>query len=244
MIERRFGRVRPELLLARDEFDEEVSAIDSLLEPLGLDPTREDGGGSVAATPLKDYSSTAVRVLLRAFGRRFELRLGRAELDRLQALLAQGHSGQRVDLGGGAIGELSFGRLRLVVPEREPAGRASTLEGPEGRIQFGSRVIGWRDDPAPTDPLARVSDATWVTPGSAYRLRVWRPGDVIRPLRGRGTRLVVRCMQEARVPRTLRSDWPVLEHSGVVIWVPGVCRSDSRVPDPRTPATRIFVGAI
>jgi tRNA(Ile)-lysidine synthase len=243
-IEQRFDRIRTDLILARGEFEEDIAAIDALLEPLGLDPTPEAGGGSVAATPLKDYSSTVGRVLLRALGRRFELALGRAELDRLQALLAQGHSGQRVDLGQGAIGELSFGRLRLVGAPAAPAGSEVTVDGPVGRVEFGSRVIDWQAGPAPTEPLARVSDTTWVTAGSPYRLRAWRPGDVIRPLRGSGTRLVVRCMQEARVPRTLRSDWPVLENAGLVIWVPGVCRSDSRVPDPRTPATRIFVGAI
>ncbi len=239
-IQGRLPRVRRELLASRPDFEEEIAALDGLLEPLGLDPLAEPGGGSVAVESLEGYSSNVVRVLLRALGRRFDLALGRAEVDRLQVLLAQGHSGHTVNLGQGAIGELSFGRLRLFGRGTHLTPEAIDLVGVSGCAPFGSLTVSWASEAAPTEPLERASDVTWVADGSPVRVRLWRPGDVIRPLRGRGTRLVVRCMQEARVPRTLRPEWPVFESDGVVVWVPGVCRSDQRVPEPQSPATRIF----
>ncbi|HEX7023589.1 MAG TPA: tRNA lysidine(34) synthetase TilS, partial [Gemmatimonadales bacterium] len=71
--------------------------------------------------------------------------------------------------------------------------------------------------------------------------RPWRAGDRIRPLGGTGRRLVVRCMQDAGVPRSRRAGWPVVVADGVVVWVPGVCRGAERLPAPGAAATRIDV---
>jgi hypothetical protein len=48
-------------------------------------------------------------------------------------------------------------------------------------------------------------------------------------------------MQDRQVPRRNRSAWPVLESEDVIVWVPGVCRSDARVPAAGTEAMRIDV---
>jgi hypothetical protein len=45
-------------------------------------------------------------------------------------------------------------------------------------------------------------------------------------------------MQDEKVIRSDRPDWPVLEWNGVVVWVPGVCRSDSLVPNPGSEAVK------
>jgi hypothetical protein len=46
-------------------------------------------------------------------------------------------------------------------------------------------------------------------------------------------------MQDAKVPRSLRVGWPVLESAGTVVWVPGVTRSAECVAAPGAPALRI-----
>jgi tRNA(Ile)-lysidine synthase len=79
---------------------------------------------------------------------------------------------------------------------------------------------------------------SWFEEGS-YIVRPWRAGDVLRPLGGTGRRLVVRCMQDARIARSLRAAWPVVEADGRVVWVPGVCRSTDRVPAPGALALRV-----
>jgi len=86
--------------------------------------------------------------------------------------------------------------------------------------------------------LERKVSASWFAEGS-YTVRPWRAGDRIRPLGGAGRRLVVRCMQDAKIPRSQRVGWPVFEAEGVVVWVPGVCRSADRIPAPGAPSRRI-----
>jgi tRNA(Ile)-lysidine synthase len=240
-IESRLPRVRPKLLAARAEFGEQREALDELLDRLNLGLRAEPDGFSVAARTLQGYSSTAVRTLLRALGRRCDLTLGSAEVDRLQALLARGRSGQRVDLKQGAVGELAFGRLRLVRRVGDLLPEPVMLEGEEGTLRFGQWTIVWRPEPAP-DAAPRVGPVTWIAGSEPIGLRTWSAGDRIRPLGGRGSRLVVRCMQDVRIPRSRRPDWPVFEGAGAVLWVPDVCRSDSRVPEPGVPAVRIDAG--
>jgi hypothetical protein len=46
-------------------------------------------------------------------------------------------------------------------------------------------------------------------------------------------------MQDARIARSRRAGWPVIEEGGVVVWVPGVCRSADRIPEPGVRGLRI-----
>jgi tRNA(Ile)-lysidine synthase len=241
LVKERFPDLDLELPRARRDFRDQLLAVDWLLARPELDLRSEIGGYSVAGATLQGYSSPVVRVLLRALGRRLDLRLGRAEVERLMSLLATGESGRRVDLGQGAVGELSGGRLSLFASLEHPPIEALDLIGAEGTGKFGRWTVRWSTGLAP-DQLSRLGWETWVTLTGRYRARPWRAGDRVRPLGGRGSRLVVRCMQDLRVPRAHRPQWPVFEADGTTIWVPGVCRSDSRVPGPGSPAMRIDVG--
>jgi tRNA(Ile)-lysidine synthetase-like protein len=143
-----------------------------------------------------------------------------------------------VQLGNGCAAELSFDRLRLFreqVPE--DARVALPIQGTSGANQVGRWQLAWSTEPAP-DRLERLSTASWFSPGQ-YVVRLWKPGDRIRPLGGSGRRLVVRCMQDAHIARHTRAEWPVVERGGTIVWVPGVSRSDEAVPAAGQPALRI-----
>ena len=240
-IEARVPQVRANLQTATGVFDENRRGWDELLDQLPvLEVTVEEGGISVAAAPLRGYSSAVVRSLLRALGFRIGAGLGKGQLDRLQRLVLQGHTGQTVDLVGGGRGELAFDRLRLFRGPPHLTEYRVPLAGEVAAAEIGD----WRlacSRSTPPDRIPRGGFATWVAPEASLVVRPWRPGDRIRPIRGRGSRLVVRCMQDSKVPWSLRPKWPVFEHLGVVIWVPGVCRSDLLLPDPTALAMRIDV---
>ena len=235
----RLPRFEEQLLKARDAFDENRRAWADVAAALpGLDLVIEPGGASVAADGLAGYSSAVVRALLRWLGRRCDLAIGNRELERVQTLIRKGHTGQQVDLNGGAGATLSFGRLRLFRALAHPGDYDVPVPSPPGRISLG----GWRFDvaaAAPPPALERESFSTWIPAGPESRIRNWRSGDRIRPLGGCGSRLVVRCMQDNKVARQLRPSWPVVVLGGEVIWVPGVCRGDVAVPGPGTDAVRI-----
>jgi tRNA(Ile)-lysidine synthase len=80
--------------------------------------------------------------------------------------------------------------------------------------------------------------AAWFAPGPLV-VRRWSAGERIRPLGGTGRRLLVRCFQDARVPRSRRAGWPVVAGPGGVVWIPGVSRSDALLPEPGTEAVRV-----
>ena len=212
---------------------------DALLGQIpGLDMQRAADGVSVAATPLRGYDSAILRALLGALGRRAGCLIGPARAARIERLLARGRSGAVAELGAGFAAELTFGRLRLFRdPGHRPQWGGTPLDGPAGSLHLGPWRISWREQ-APPEQLDRTASSTWLAEGS-YTVRPWRAGDRIRPLGGTGRRLVVRCMQDAKVPRSLRVGWPVIEDSGEVVWVPGVCRSAVRVPGPGARARRI-----
>lgn len=239
-IESRLPNLRQDLLAARGVFEDERQAWDALAKELPLlDFRSEPRAISVAASSLSGYSSAVVRPLLKALGRRASVGLGERAVDRLQDLLAHGDTGQSVDLVSGTRAEVSFGRLRLFVSPEHPTS-GLMIDSVAGSATLGDWVVDWDSDAAP-ERLDRVGFRTWVDATGPVQVRAWRPGDQVRPIRGRGARLVVRCMQEAKVPRSRRPDWPVVEHRGKVVWVPGVCRSEALVPAPGTLARRIDV---
>lgn len=199
-----------------------------------LDTSTEHDGISVAANCLRSYDSTLAEALVLALGRRAGCPLGPARAARVLGLLG-GPSGRTVPLGQGWRAELAFGRLRLVAPG--PAAGPVELRGSEGRNEWGRWRLSWRTEPAP-ERQARDGFTAWFQPAPLL-VRPWEHGDRVRPLAGAGRRLVVRCFQDARVPRSRREAWPVVTGAASVVWVPGVCRSDALLPSPGVEALRV-----
>lgn len=222
------------------------AAWDALLErEAALELRDECDGVSVAASPLRDYDSRTVEALLGALGRRAGCHVGPLRAARIERLLAGGRSGAVAQLGSGCAAELTFGRLRLFrgassdslngpdADDRPPV----SIETAAGGAAFGTARLRWTTEAAPPR-LERVAMTSWFVPGT-YQVRPWRPGDRIRPLGGMGRRLVVHCMQDARMARHTRATWPVLTAGETIVWVPGVCRSADALPVAGQPALRI-----
>jgi tRNA(Ile)-lysidine synthase len=213
------------------------AAWDAVLDALpSLDLQVEPEAISVAASALAGYDSALAQAVVLAAARRIGCRLGPSRVGRICALLKSGVSGARVPLGARWTAELTFGRLRLAADE-SPGVDAWTLEGGRGERAWGRWRFRWELATAP-EQQDRVGLSAWFTPDS-LTVRAWAPGEKLKPLGGTGRRLIVRCFQEVRVPRSRRGSWPVLAQYDDVIWIPGVCRSDARVPARGTEALRV-----
>lgn len=205
----------------------------------GLDPRGEEGGISVAAAPFGAYDSALAHTVLMAIARRAGYAMGPGRAARVRRLLTAGASGREVPLGSGWRAELVFDRLRIVRGSEPDAAGALTLTGQSGERLWGEWRITWRSEVAPARQ-ERVGRTAWFHPDPLI-VRPWAPGDKVRPLAGIGRRLVVRCFQDARVPRRSRGDWPVLAAQDLVVWIPGVCRSDALLPSAGAEALRVDV---
>ena len=169
--------------------------------------------------------------------RRVGCRLGPARDARVLRLAARGPSGSSVPLGEGWAAEIAFGRVVLdrTDPGAEPPPWALHAAAGEGR--WGRWRLRWRSESAPSRQ-ERGGFTVWLASAQLV-VRGWTPGERIRPLGGTGRRLLVRCFQDARVPRSRRAAWPVIAGPDGAVWVPGVCRSDALLPIPGTEAVRV-----
>ncbi len=214
-------------------------AWDAVLDLLpGLVPRAEADGVSVVAPVLAGYDSRLARAVVRGLARRAGCPLGPARAARVVAWLPGAGSGASLPLGGLWLAEVAFGRLRLVRrPAAAPAARE--LEGTGGELAWGAWRLSWRTEPAP--PVQpRDGWTAWVIPGGVT-LRARAAGDRLHPLGGAGRRLVVREMQDRKVPRSRRAGWPLLAREDEVLWVPGVCRAAAALPAAGTDALRVDV---
>jgi tRNA(Ile)-lysidine synthase len=213
------------------------AAWDAMLDVLpGLELSAENEGISVAAPSLGGYDSALTQAVILAAARRAGCRLGPARIGRVVSLLQSGTSGARVPLGDGWMAELAFDRLRIV--RNAPVAEGPwPLQGERGAGTWGRWGFQWKRDIVP-ERQSRAGLSAWFTT-EALTVRAWSPGEKLMPLGGAGRRLIVRCFQELRVPRSRRPSWPVLARAGEIIWIPGVCRSDALIPRERTEALRV-----
>ncbi len=204
----------------------------------GLEVRLERGGASLAVDVVAGLPAPLRMSLLEALLRRVGAPASPGRLHRGLPAVLGGASGARVPLGGGWVLERAFDRL-VVGPPRLPAPGGLELTLPEGRATWGPWQLEWRRDRAP-GRQPRDGATAWFIPGS-LAVRAWRAGDRMAPLGGTGHRLVVRCFQDARVPRGSRAAWPLIEGQGRLAWIPGVCRSRELLPEAGAPAVRIDV---
>ncbi len=232
-IARKLGELRRHASRDRRAWDE------ALWSWPGLDATAEAGSCSVCWPVLLDLPATLAGCLAESLVRSAGAPSGPARVRRALAALAFAQSGATADLTGGWRLELAFGRLRVVPPLAREAGTPQFLSSPEGQTVWGPWRVRWTLESAPA-VQARDGRTAWFIP-AAVALRAWRPGDRLAPLGGTGHRLAVRCFQDARVPRSERVSWPMVEAAGALAWIPGVCRSDVLLPVAGDAALRIDV---
>jgi tRNA(Ile)-lysidine synthase len=203
----------------------------------GLDVKREVDGISVAGPRLGGLDSNLAEALVLALARRVGCPLGPVRVRRVLRLMRGAGSGALLPLSSGWRAELAFGRLRLVqVADATPL-PVWSIRGEQGEGVRGPWRLRWSRQDAPSRQ-ERAGLTAWFAAESLV-VRGWEAGQKLKPYAGSGRRLVVRCFQDARVPRSRRATWPVVVGGEEVVWVPGVCRSDALVPSSGSEALRV-----
>ena len=210
----------------------------ALLDTLpGLDVQAGQDRISVAGLPLATYDSALAIALVQAVARRAGCVLGIGRAGRVLTLLRGGRSGRTVELGAGWSAELAFGRLAFYKSRSVPA--PISISGSSGHREWGGWRVSWTRGPAPA-VQRRDGWVGWFI-GEGAVLRAPRPGDRLAPLGGTGHRTVARLLQDARIARSRRAAWPLVELGGDVAWIAGVCRGRGQLPDKGDDALRIEV---
>lgn len=234
----RLPEVDTSLLRVSRQAHRDRAAWDALLDVLPeLDLRLESEGISVAASSLAGYDSALAQAVILAAARRAGCQLGPSRVGRVLGLLASASSGSRVPLGSDWTAELSFGRLRIGAEVQTSGQGALILEGLSGQGSWGRWSFRWSSATVP-EQQDRADMSAWFN-FDPLTIRAWSAGEKLKPLGGTGRRLVVRCFQEVRVPRSRRESWPVVAQDKNIIWIPGVCRADVQLPSPGSEALRV-----
>jgi tRNA(Ile)-lysidine synthase len=216
------------------------SAWDAVLDVIpGLDWRVEPEGASLDAGILAGLDPSLGAALAMAWVRRAGGVLGLRHGSRVVAFAGESESGARLELPSGWVVERGFDRLLLLRPRSPEVAEVVVPPETAGHLDWGNWRLDWRQESAPSVQM-RDGMTAWFVPETML-LRTWRAGDRVAPIGGTGRRLAVRCFQDARVPRVRRTQWPVFDREGMVVWIPGVCRSSLLLPAPGSPALRVDV---
>jgi tRNA(Ile)-lysidine synthetase-like protein len=128
--------------------------------------------------------------------------LGRRHLEAMDRLAVGGRAGSSLDLPGGLRFRVGYGRIEIA-PAQPP-------EDPPARLCV--RYCSGCSEPG----------AVHLRAGLRLELGRRRPGLRLRPLGGRGSRKLQDLLTDARVPRHLRDQLPLVFAGGRLVWVPGV----------------------
>ncbi|MBW2703735.1 MAG: tRNA lysidine(34) synthetase TilS [Deltaproteobacteria bacterium] len=118
--------------------------------------------------------------------------------------------------------------LRKITSHELPAPFSVQIDGP-GLVEFPGARLG-------TDLLSKAKDlgdgrlvACFDADVARFplTLRSIRPGDIMRPFKGRGRRKLARILIDAKIPRLKRHFFPVLLSGEQILWLVGCRRSDA-----------------
>ncbi|MEX2177814.1 MAG: tRNA lysidine(34) synthetase TilS [Gemmatimonadaceae bacterium] len=182
---------------------------------------------SVAASDLAGYSRDELAVLWPALAARLGVVMDWRGTERAAAFTTRSRAGARVPLSGGWEIARSHDRFEV----RRAAKSESSVPMP---LAPGTRWERWRFD---TTPRGDDASGAWVAQlpaHAALSVREWRPGDRMR-LGDGVTRRVKRFLSDARVSGSRRTRWPVVLADDVIVWIPGVRRSDAAAVRPGRP---------
>lgn len=187
-------------------------------------------------TQLADPVATRViRIMLCRAGRRQDVEA--LHVERALKLARAGHTGQRIDVGGGFIVVRDAHRLTVVPPQTARPGfclRArlpGIVDGPSG-VLSAALLAQPPDSPKIRDPLVQFVDADKAE-GELY-LRTRLPGDRIHPLGAPGNKKLKDYFIDKKVEQRKRADWPLLCRADEVLWAVGLCISQSVAADEKT----------
>ncbi len=180
----------------------------------------ESGGLAVDVTRLAALGPAVQRRLLRLAAKRLGSRVDFIATEALRRLAMDGHAGRKLELEGGLRAERTPRELRMEAGARS-AGKTvdaapvsivipGEIHSPEYRVWLRVELAG--------DGQGQAREI----PGKTATLRNWRPGDRVRIRYSGGTKKVKEVLERMKITGIARSQWPVLEVEGRIVWMRGV----------------------
>lgn len=172
--------------------------------------------------------------------------LSRSRAEQITRLASRPEGGE-VELGGGLSAMCESGHVRFAARTEstaKPAPESVRLSIP-GAARFGDWELraDLLDGPVrPRGPELATLDAAVL--GSEVEVRAWRSGDRMRPLGLGGSKSLQDLFTDHGVPRSVRSELPVVTSGGRVAWVAGVAVSEEFRLGPGSSGAAVIIARL
>ena len=187
---------------------------------------REASAVDVALGAIDGLDSAQLAVLWPAVAARIGATLDRRGIDRVAAFSTHARVGSRIQLSGGW--EVIRSRHGLRLRASKQATTAEAVLSPAARTTWGPWTF-WPGELA-SPATGRHDVPGWnvsLPADQPLRVRGWRPGDRLMGAAGAPGRKVKRLLSDAGVTGHERAGWPVVLCGELIVWIPGVRRSDA-----------------
>ena len=209
------------------ELAEEADALEALAGEALEGAGAGHGAVAISAAELRSLHPAIRRLALRQLAERAAgapVALGPERCERILKLAASPEGGT-VELGGGIAANVEHGHVRFTTTGAGPP------PDTELSVPGVCRLGGWELSaelveacPRPPGPQAAALDPAVLGPRLA--VRTWREGDRMRPLGVGGSKSLQDLFTDAKVPRSLRHELPVVVSGETIAWVAGVAVSE------------------
>jgi tRNA(Ile)-lysidine synthase len=205
-------------LRLRDEADVLDAAVEEVRNTLGR--------SAVGLAELRSLPAALARLVLAAMAEDAAGGALALSRDHADAVLSLGRGGGTavLDVGGGVRAVAEYGHLRFDPAPDAVAPHPVPLPVP-GEARLGDWVVrAAPSESVPVPPTGPPDEALVLAAalGPIATARGWREGDRMRPWGLGGTKTLSNLFTDAKVPRGLRRELPVVEAGGVVVWVAGL----------------------
>lgn len=163
-------------------------------------------------------------LLYEVFGQMYEKVKGdRKNLDlknlqRLEKLIDKTSGTKEVSLPSGIMARRSYTKLDFLPKMRD------NKVPPKQNLFVGKNTFGeWQINTKSAEYSKNDDKYTCFVPDlDNLVVRTMAPGDKIKLLGGGGTKKLQDIFTDAKIDREKRKNWPIFEHSGEIIWIPGL----------------------
>jgi len=185
--------------------------------------TKEADTFVIPVEPLRSNPIAMVRRVVRAALQQVGSELRDVTFDQVEgvrALLEDGKSGKVIEIPGGIQVAREFNRLVfrpntfLTLGYEYELQIPGSVHIPELGKVFRAEIVEPKTRSGPGQGVFVDADSI----GPYVRIRNWKPGDYYKPVGLPGGKLK-KLFQRARIPRSLRTSWPVVVADSSIIWV-------------------------
>ena len=129
----------------------------------------------------------------------------------------KGRSGQRISLPGPTSAERSARELRLIAE-----GSKFEAANQVGSTKLTPKLTEALSIPGEAVAFGLRFQAEGPPSATAAAIRNWRPGDRVTLRYSSGPRKIKEVLDRLRISGIARSEWPVIEWMGQIVWMKGV----------------------